>query len=163
MLSRRFELMIGLGVMALSALTLWWLIPAYVALPQRPPLRALAPSFWPKIICWIMLLCGAAMTLRAAMTPPPPDVIVDSQTASPPELMRLAGLAAILMGAYFALPVFGMVWVCMVTFILLVLMSNSKHLILGLVVGVVLPLGLYFFFSKVAGVAIPQGQFVRLP
>ena len=163
MLSRRFEIMIGLSVIAMSALTLFWLIPSYVALPQRPPLRALAPSFWPKIVSWTMFLCGVAMTLRAAMTDPPPDAIVDDQSLSSKELLRLAGLALILAVVYFTLPIFGMVWVCMVAFILMVLMTGRKYLLVGIVVGVMLPLALYFFFSKVAGAAIPQGQFVRLP
>lgn len=163
MFSRRNEIVIGLAVMAISAMVLWWLIPAYVALPRRPPIKALQPSFWPKIICWIMLLCGAALALRAAMTPPPPDAIVEKPTASNGELLRLAVLMVILGGAYFALPVLGMVWVCMVVFIFLVLMTGGKNMAWGIVVSVALPLLLYFFFTKVAGVAIPQGQFVRLP
>ena len=163
MLSRRNEVLIGLAVMALSAVVLWLLIPNYVALPRRVPIKALAPSYWPKIICWIMLLCGAALTLRAVMAAPTPDAIVDDPSASTPEMLRLAGLVVILSSAYFAMPIVGMVWICMIVFILLVLMTGAKRLFWGIVVGVALPLLLYVFFTKVAGVAIPQGQFVRLP
>lgn len=163
MLSRRLEILIGLGVVALSAFILWVVIPAYVTLPKRPPLLALAPSFWPKIICWMMLLSGAALTVRAALEEPPPDAIVEEAGASSSETLRLLALAAILTGTFFALPVFGMVWTCMVVFILLVLMTGRRHLIWGVLAGILLPLLLYMFFTKVAGVAVPQGQFVRLP
>lgn len=163
MLSRRDEVLIGLGVMTLAALVLWWLIPAYVAIPRRVPNPALSPSFWPRIIASGMLLCGALLTLRAAIAPPPPDRIAESLWISRDEGLRLAALVAILTGTYFALPVLGMVWACMIAFLLLVLMTGRKHLGWGIVTAVVLPLLLYLFFSKVAGIAIPQGQFVRLP
>lgn len=163
MLSRRNEILIGLAVMALSAFILWLLIPTYVALPRRVPIKALAPSFWPKIICWIMLLCGAALTLRAAMSAPVPEPIVDDLSVDTSQLLRLGGLIVILTAAFFALPIIGMVWVCMIVFVLLVMMTGGKRMFWGIVVGVALPLLLYVFFTKVAGVAIPQGQFVRLP
>lgn len=163
MLSRRNEILIGLAVMALSAVILWLLIPAYVTLPRRVPIKALAPSFWPKIICWVMLLGGAALTLRAAMAAPIPEAIIEDRSVDTPELLRMGGLIVILTSAYFLMPIIGMVWICMIVFILLVMMTGSKRMFWGIAVGVALPLLLYVFFTKVAGVAIPQGQFVRLP
>jgi putative tricarboxylic transport membrane protein len=163
MLSRRDEILIGLGVMALAALVLWWLIPAYVALPRRVPIRALAPSFWPTIIAWTMLVAGAVLVLRAALAPPPPAAVTVAPTVDGGEVLRMAGLAVILIGTYFALPVIGMVWACMAAFLLLVLLTGRKRLGWGVATAVLLPLVLYLFFTKVAGVGIPQGQFVRLP
>lgn len=163
MLSRRDEILIGLGVMVVAAIVLWWLIPAYVALPRRVPLRALAPSFWPKIICWTMLVAGAALALRAALARPPPAGITVTPSVERGELLRLGALTLILIGTYFALPVVGMVWTSMVVFLLLVLLTGRRRLGWGVVSAVLLPLLLYLFFTKVAGVAIPQGQIVRLP
>ena len=93
----------------------------------------------------------------------PPDAVTDDLSVSRPEGLRLLALGAILLGIYFALPIVGMVWVSMIAFALLVLLSGGKHLAWGMIAAVVLPLLLYFFFTKVAGVAIPQGQIVRLP
>jgi putative tricarboxylic transport membrane protein len=163
MLSRRDEILTGLGVMVLAALILWWLIPAYVALPRRVPLRALAPSFWPNIIGWTMLGCGALLAIRAALAPPPPAAIVHRLGSSWAELLRLVALIAIFAGTYYALPVVGMVWASMAAFVLLVLLTGGRRLGWGIAAAVLLPLLLYLFFSKVAGVAIPQGQIVRLP
>lgn len=163
MLSRRDELLIGLGVMVLAALTLWWLIPVYIPTPRRVPVRALSPAFWPKIICWTMLACGIALSVRAAFAPPPPAAIADQLVPTSPEAVRLLALGAILLGTYLALPVIGMVWTCMIVYALLVLLTGGRQLGWGILVAIVLPLVLYAFFAKVAGVAIPQGQIVRLP
>jgi putative tricarboxylic transport membrane protein len=163
MLSRRDEILTGLGVMVLAALILWWLIPTYVALPRRAPLRALAPSFWPSIIGWTMLACGALLVARAATAPPPPAAVAQGLGFSRAEFLRLAALTSIFAGTYYALPVIGMVWASMAAFVLLVLLTGGRRLGWGVAAAVLLPLLLYLFFSKVAGVAIPQGQIVRLP
>ena len=163
MLSRRDELLVGVMVAALAALILWWLIPAYVAIPRRVPLKALSPAFWPNVIGWVMLLCGVILALRAAFAPPPPDAIADDLRVSRPEALRLLALSVLLVGAFFGLRTLGMVWTSMIVFVVLVWLTGSKNRVLGVIVAVVLPLVLYFFFTKVAGVAIPQGQIVRLP
>lgn len=163
MLSRRDELLIGLGVMALAALTLWWLIPDYIATPRRTPVLALSPAFWPTIIGWVMLACGAALAVRAVMTPPPPVEMADNLVPTRSEALRLLALAVILTASYLALPIVGMVWTCMIAYIALVLLTGGHKLGWGIVVAILLPLILYAFFAKIAGVAIPQGQIVRLP
>lgn len=163
MLSRRDELLIGLGVMLIGAVILWWIIPTYVATPRRVPIRALSPSFWPSIIASTILVCGVVLTARAIFAPVPPEAVVDDLSVSRAEGLRLLALFAILMGIYFALPVVGMVWVCMIAFAILVLLSGGRNIVWGMIAAVVLPLLLYLFFTKVAGVAIPQGQIVRLP
>jgi putative tricarboxylic transport membrane protein len=163
MLSRRDELFIGLGVIALAALTLWWLIPAYIVTPRRTPLLALSPAFWPSIIGWVMLACGAALTLRAVLTPPPPVEMADNLRPTRAEALRLLAVAVILTASYLALPVVGMVWTCMIAYVALVLLTGGRQLGWGVIVAILLPLILYAFFAKIAGVAIPQGQIVRLP
>ncbi|WP_071795863.1 tripartite tricarboxylate transporter TctB family protein [Natronohydrobacter thiooxidans] len=163
MLSRRDEILVGLGVTLLAALTLWWLIPAYVVIPRRVPIKALSPAFWPMVIGWVMLICGLAVVIRAAMAPPPPDAIADDLRVSRPEAMRMGALAVLLIAGFYSLRTVGMVWTSMVLFVALVFLTGSKHRVLGVVAAILLPLALYFFFTKVAGVAIPQGRIVRLP
>jgi putative tricarboxylic transport membrane protein len=163
MLSRRDEILVGLMVSAMAALILWWLIPTYVAIPRRVPIKALSPAFWPTVIGWVMLICGAALTVRAAFAPPPPHAIADDLRVPPREAVRLFALVALLIAAFFGLRIIGMVWTCMIVFVALIWLTGSKHRVLGVIVAVMLPLVLYFFFTKVAGVAIPQGQIVRLP
>ena len=163
MLSRRNEIVIGLGVMALAACLLWWVIPTQIDMPQRVRFRALSPAFWPKVISWTMLACGVALTLSAIFGPKTPRAGVDSLAISRPEGLRLAALAVILLATFLALPVLGMVWTCMLAYAALLLLTGGRQMGWGLAVAVLLPIVLYLFFSKVAGVAIPQGQIVRLP
>ncbi len=163
MLSRRAEFLVGLAVMLLAACIIWVLIPGYVTIPRRVPIQALSPSFWPTIIGWTMLLCGGLLALRAVTAPPPPDAITDDLRVPRAEGFRLAALAVLLTVAYLALPVVGMVWTTMVVFVLMVLLTGGKRLFWGVALAIILPLVLYFFFTKVAGVAIPQGRIVRLP
>lgn len=163
MLSRRDEFLVGVCVMILGAAVLWWIIPTYITTPRRVPIRALSPAFWPKIIAWTILGCGLLLAVRAALAPAPPDAVADDLSVSRPEALRMLALGAILLGIYFALPVIGMVWVCMIAYALMVFLSGGKNLGWGMVIAILLPLLLYLFFTKVAGVAIPQGQIVRLP
>jgi len=168
MLSRRDEILIGLGVMAMAAALLFLIIPDHIAMPRRVRLPALAPDFWPRIIGWTMLAAGAGLVVKAAMAPVTPDRIVDSLAVSGSEALRMLGLAVTLVIAYVAIPVVGMVWVSMVVFVVLVLMSGGlqhgwSRVVWAVATAVLLPLILYLFFYKVAGVAIPQGRFVRLP
>lgn len=163
MLSRRAEILVGLGVMGMAVLVLWVLIPGYIRIPRRVPMAALSPAFWPNVIGWTMLICGVLLTARAAIAPPPPDNITDDLRFSRPQMLRVGALGSVLGVSYFALPLVGMVWTCMALYILMVLMSGAKRPIWGTLIAILLPLALYFFFTKVAGVAIPQGRIVRLP
>lgn len=165
MLSRRDETLIGLGVMALGCAVLWWLIPTFIDIPRRVPLRALSPAFWPKVLGWTLLVSGLALTLSARFGPAraPGTALAESLAIAPTEGKRLVSMAAILLGMFLAIPVVGMVWTSMLAFVALVVLTGSRRLGWGIVAGVALPLILYLFFTKVAGVAIPQGQIVRLP
>ncbi len=163
MLSRRAELFVGLGVIGMAAILLWLLIPGYITIPRRVPIPALSPAFWPNVIGWTMLLCGVLLTARAVTAPPPPDSIADDLRFTRPELLRVGALAVVLVTAYIALPIVGMVWTCMIVYFLMVLMTGAKRPIWGTVIAILLPLVLFYFFTKVAGVAIPQGRIVRLP
>lgn len=77
--------------------------------------------------------------------------------------MRLALLAFIMVLTMFALPRLGMVWTAMLVFAATAFMFKTRHPFIALICAVIIPLLLYLFFAHVAGIAIPQGNFVRLP
>ncbi len=163
MLSRRDEMFIGLGVMLLAAMTLWWLIPNYIVIPRRVPNPALSPAFWPTIIGWVMLVCGLALAVHAYFAPSPPAETTEKLLPTQTEALRILATVGILVATYLALPVLGMVWTCMLVYVALVLLTGGQKIGWGVVIAILLPLILYAFFAKIAGVAIPQGQIVRLP
>ena len=57
----------------------------------------------------------------------------------------------------------GMVWASVLAFIALAFLIKTRHPVVALIAAVLVPLALYAFFAHVAGVAIPQGDFVRMP
>ncbi len=77
--------------------------------------------------------------------------------------LRLAGLAVIMVLTMFALPRLGMVWTSMIVFMAAALLFKTRHPIVAVICAVIIPLLLYAFFAHVAGISIPQGNFVRLP
>jgi putative tricarboxylic transport membrane protein len=87
--------------------------------------------------------------------------VVFSDGAAP--WMRLAALAVIMVLVMVGLPRLGMVWTAMLAFLACAYLFRTRHPIAAIVCAVVVPLLLYAFFAHVAGVAIPQGEFVRLP
>lgn len=165
MLSRRDETLIGLGVMTLGAALLWWIIPTFIDIPRRVPIRALSPAFWPKVLGWTILASGLVLTLSARFGPAraPTGELAESLGVAPPEAMRLLSMAGILLGMFLAIPVLGMVWTSMLAFVAMVVLTGAQRPVWGVVAAIALPLILYLFFTKVAGVAIPQGRIVRLP
>ncbi len=162
MLSRRDELLIGVGVTLFAVLLFTVLIPTGVVRPSGAALF-LSPRFWPYVLSGVLLFCGALLTARAILMPPPPPEQVESLHLTLPELQRLGALLLLLAAVYLAIPVLGLTWSAMGAFVGTMLIGSREKPLAGLLVGLLLPLLLYAFFTKLAGVPIPQGIFVRLP
>ena len=77
--------------------------------------------------------------------------------------LRLAALAVIMIITMYALPRLGMVWTTMLVFITTATLFRTRHPLIALLCAVLIPLLLYLFFAHVAGVGIPQGNYIRLP
>ncbi|GMG81738.1 hypothetical protein LNKW23_09510 [Paralimibaculum aggregatum] len=165
---------LGLGIAGFSAALIFWAVPGYVVSPEGGSL-VLRPDFWPTILGWLLLGAGLAVALQGAVAsraaPDPAAAAADPADPADAELAaaargglwRLAGLLVLLIGIAFLAERFGLVWASVIGFWALVAMVRAERPWLGLVVGVVLPLLLYAFFAKFAGVPIPQGVYVRLP
>ena len=89
------------------------------------------------------------------MTPEPADV--------PGGYKRLAIMAVVMVIYMFGLPRLGMVWTSMLAFLATAFLVRTSHPKTAVICALCVPLVLYVFFAHVATVAIPQGNFVRLP
>ena len=160
-MSRTSHLQIGIAAIGFSVFLFLVGIPYGVTAPSNIRNIVLSPVFWPMIVAGLLALGGIGMVLAARR--------LDNQNHEG----FLAGidgaagrlcLAALLMLAYVAAtPIVGMVWTSMAAFILLALLIRTRHRLHAGIAAIVVPLVLYAFFAHVAGVAIPQGEFVRLP
>lgn len=160
---KRLQMQLGIGAVIASLLLIFIVIPYSVSAPATVRNVVLSPLFWPNVVAGLTGIVGLGMIVLSVGRQPaalPPSSDVDNRGAA---FLRLAIAAALMVATMYALPRIGMVWVSMVLFALVAFLVRTTHPKTALVCAVLLPLLLYVFFAHVAGVAIPQGNFVRLP
>lgn len=137
-------------------------IPTWVSSPSNVSNIVLAPTFWPYVLCALVGLTGLGLILASRNDDPvvAPDPDLDAE-GNP--WLRLIALGVTMIVTMFALPRIGMVWTCMVVFLITAITLKTRHPKTALICALAIPLALYAFFAHVAGVAIPQGNYVRLP
>jgi hypothetical protein len=137
-------------------------IPFWVSSPSNVSNIILAPTFWPYVLTALTGISGLGLLAASRQA----DTRINEEHVHPSDgrsWTRLMALALIMIATMFALPRLGMVWTTMVVFVLTAFLFRTRHPVTALICAVVIPLVLYGFFAHVAGVAIPQGNFVRLP
>ena len=159
---RVLQLRLGLGACLVALLLVFIAIPTWVSSPSNVSNLVLSPTFWPYTLAALTGLTGIGLILSSRAFSVSRTVYSDEQIDGNPWI-RLAVLAVIMLATMALLPRLGMVWTCIPVFASLALMLKTQHRVIALVCAVVIPLILYAFFAHVAGVAIPQGDFVRLP
>lgn len=160
-MSRRTYAQIGAAAIAFAAFLYFVAIPYGVTSPSNVGNIVLSPTFWPNIIAALVALGGIAMLLTSRRFDNSGHVtfLEGAQGGA----VRLA-IAGVLMAAYvIAMPMLGMVWTSMAAFFLFALLVKTRHRGAALAAALLAPLLLYAFFAHVAGVAVPQGELIRLP
>lgn len=162
MTPKMIQFQLGLVACLVSAFLILIAIPIWVSSPKNVPIIVLSPLFWPYVLSALTGVTGISLLIasRSAGDIENPEHAYPSQGAS---WVRLAGLAGIMVVTMYALPRLGMVWTTMLVFALSAFLLRTRHPKTAIICAIVVPLALYFFFAHVAGVAIPQGNFVRLP
>lgn len=155
------EAQVGIAAIVMAAFLLLVGIPYGVAKPSNIRNIVLSPTFWPQILAGLLALAGIGLLITARSSEP--REFEGSLLDVGGGVSRLAGVA-ILMGAYYWLiPLLGMVWASMLAFGGVAALVQTRHPLAAAASAVVIPLLLYAFFAHVATVAVPQGEFVRLP
>ena len=137
-------------------------IPVWVSSPSNVPNVVLSPLFWPYVLTALTGFSGLGLLLVSRHADPQVDP-EEAETGNRQSWLRLAAMAVIMCLTMFALPRLGMVWTSMLVFAVTAFLLRTRHPVTALICAVAIPLVLYAFFAHVAGVAIPQGIFVRLP
>lgn len=159
---KTIQFQLGLGACAAALFLGIIAIPTWVSSPSNVSNIVLAPVFWPYVLTALTGFTGIGLLLASRHA----DTQIDPEKDDPTNghsWLRLTILAAIMIVTMFALPRLGMVWTSMIIFALTAFLLRTRHPVAAVVCAVVIPLLLYAFFAHVAGVAIPQGNFVRLP
>lgn len=153
---------LGVFTLFFSAFFAFYAIPNWVYSPSNIRNIVLSPTFWPYILSGISALAGIALLI----TKQPPETDQDtagSANAGLRPYLRLIIMALIMGITMYLLPRLGMVWTTMLTFVGTAFFFGTRYRIAAIVCAILTPLILYAFFAHIAGVAIPQGNFVRLP
>lgn len=162
---KSLHLRLGIATCLASVFLIFFAIPRFVSSPTNVGNIVLSPLFWPYVLAGLAGLMGLGLlytSFRAGAEPlADEDDQPDPEGAAP--WARLAALAVIMILTMYALPRLGMVWASMLAFAACAFLFRTRHPVAALVCAVVVPLLLYAFFAHVAGVAVPQGNFVRLP
>ncbi len=161
--NRTIQVQLGIGAILASAFLLLIAIPNWVSSPSNVPNIILSPLFWPNTLAGLTGIVGLGLILTSIPAPKPVTEEASDVDDRAAAYFRLLAMAIIMALTMFALPRLGMVWTSMLAFASVALLIKTSHPKAALISAVVMPLVLYLFFAHVAGVAIPQGLFVRLP
>jgi putative tricarboxylic transport membrane protein len=166
--ARFSDAILGVVLTLGSLLMFFVIIPISVQLPRSNKVLALSPDFWIKIIVWLTLFLGVFLIYQG---------LRDAKQAMSEEVKEavLARLShhhpirrSIFMGSiavanlflyYFLIQWFGMVLASFIAVVTFTLLCGERRLKIMLPLAVLLPVGLYYFFLKVASIPMPLGIF----
>ena len=155
------EFHLGAASVAIGIFLLVVGIPYGISSPSNVPKIVLSPVFWPQILAGALILIGVGLLISAPGAPRSEEeiTIFDREGG----ISRLALMALTMIVYVWAIDVLGMVWSSVIAFAVVAFLVKTRHPYPALASAVVVPLVLYAFFNHVASVAVPQGDFVRLP
>lgn len=151
-----------------SLVMLFVIIPISVQVPKSNKVLALSPDFWIKIIVWFSLFLGLYLILqglRNAKQELSKNEIADiaeeqthHHSTGRSVLMVIIAIANIFL-YYFLILWLGMVLASSISLVTFVLLCGERRIKIMLPLAVLLPIGLYYFFLKVASLPMPLGIF----
>ncbi len=143
----------------LGLLIVFVLIPIGVDEPSNVQYAPLAPSYWPRIICFALAVLGIAMLIRSVM-----QIRSGWASGEAPEdapearlIWRAGVVIALGFALYAVLETLGFVLATAIVLVVLMLFAGERRLQIILPVAAGVPLALYFFFVKAASIPIPAG------
>jgi putative tricarboxylic transport membrane protein len=166
--ARYADAILGALLIFISGLLLAVLIPLGVQVPKSNKVLALAPDFWINIIVWTTLALGVyilmkgIVRLRSDLDPDEVSAIEEETAHRYPFSRAVLGVLAAIAGLFVYLILIhwiGMVAASTIAFIGFVLLGGERRLRIALPLATLLPVGLYYFFLKVAGIPMPLGIF----
>jgi hypothetical protein len=163
MTERNLQLQLGLFALVASAFLIFYAIPSWISSPSNVRNVVLSPLFWPYALAGLAALTGLGLIAAGLRAPHTGDVLNPPSKDPRAAVLRLLAMAVIMVLTMFLLPRLGMVLTSMLVLAATAFLVRTRHPKTALVCAVVIPLLLYAFFAHVAGVAIPQGEVLRLP
>lgn len=166
---------IGLAGITLALSGIFYLIPRFIVVPQQLDSLALSPAFWPNIIMGILLLTSAVILIQGLVaryrqrrspvqtTAQPAAESTDTYPLDGPRTVILSAAVGIFFSYYWLIDHLGILLSSVLALLALMGLGGERHLKVLLPLAIVLPVVLYYFFTRVAHVYLPQGIFYSYP
>jgi putative tricarboxylic transport membrane protein len=166
--ARFSDVILGAVLSAGTLFMLFVIVPISVQVPKSNKVLALSPDFWIKIILWFMLLLGVQLLYQGLKTAK--ELLADEEIAAiedakthrhPMGRSVFMVMVAItnLFVYFFLIDWLGMVIASIISVITFALLCGERRIKIILPIAVILPIGLYYFFLKVAHIPMPLGIF----
>ena len=154
-------------------MTLWVLIPYGVVVPPSVKIATLSPAFWPKILAGGITVFGLLIALQGLLPMPKRGggtgkgqsakakaCGADAAQSGGKHGAIRAGAAILgMLAYYFMVEPLGIILASMVIFPVFAMLYGEKRIKLLAPLGILLPVGLYYFFTVAAHKPMPTGYF----
>ena len=151
----------GIGLALFFGIVLWVLIPGYVPKPAFLPGFALPPDFWPTVISIAGLVFGlvaAGLGLSGRGTTVLPPEVAQDDTPKGTLVLRFVLLTATFAAFVVLVDVIGFLAAGILLTAVAILLTGERRLLAwGAGLALILPVGLYFFFTEALGTQFPPG------
>ncbi|MEM7303764.1 MAG: tripartite tricarboxylate transporter TctB family protein [Pseudomonadota bacterium] len=145
----------GMVMLLLGLAVILLLIPIGVDEPRRVKYAALSPSYYPRIVAICLSLLGLVITVRSALAPT--TETTDGVENRPDAFQRIAVVFGTLFSMALVLTTLGFIVTTALALAAAIWFAGERNYILIVSMAIIIPLALYFFFLKVAGIPIPLG------
>ncbi len=166
--ARFSDAILGAVISAGSLLMLFVIIPISVQVPKSNKVLALSPDFWIKIIVWFALIIGVYLFIQGLKTakeelPEEQIAAIENDKAHHHSMgwsvfMVLVAIANLFI-YFFLIEWLGMVLASSISVVTFALLCGERRFKIILPIAALLPVGLYYFFLKVASIPMPLGIF----
>lgn len=135
------------------------LIPLGIDEPDNVEFAALAPSYWPRIICLALTALGLGMLVRTGLSSRQADPSHAEQGSHIREMVfwRVGLVIAGTFVLYAVLETLGFVLAGAIALILLMVLAGERRPLHLALISMGVPLLLYLFFTKAASIPLPAG------
>jgi len=144
----------GLIMMALALLLMLVLIPVGVVEPKKVKFAALSPSYYPRFVTYVLLALGIVVTARSLLFG---ETATESSDIRPDASRRYFWVFGILALYAATITWLGFIITSVLALLATFWLAGERRLYLIVPIALMLPVGLYFFFLKIASVPIPLG------
>ena len=159
---------VGAVSAALGGLLHFWLVPSFITVPENMARAVLSPAFWPEILSALVIITGLVIlfqsSLSSASNPSPEDDVPSTASEDiSTSWTRLVAFCFAMVVYVISINYLGMPISSVIMLIISFQLLGEKRYGPSLAISAGLPILLFMFFFHVAGVSIPQGEWISLP